>query len=305
MKVIRPVAVTAAMLISSTVAEPSGSDPAAWNAATAYAVGDLAHRVATHRVYRRLVAGTTATAPENDLTGTAPNWADYAPTNRWAMFDDETGSQSAGASPLTVVVDPGIVNGLALIEVVATSATVTMTDGAGGPTVYSRAVDLVLSVVSDWYAYFFEPFSQRATVVLLDLPPYAAGRITVSLAGGGTLKLGGLIVGTQYYVGEAMHGATAGIRDYSRKRTDENSGITTLQRGRYARIMRVPLRVLAGASNAVRSLLSDLRSTPCMWIGDDTGDIEALSVFGWMKEFFLNVEFRDFHAYSIEIEGMT
>ena len=305
MKVIKPTLITDAMLISSTVAEPSGSDPAVWNAGTAYAVGALAYRASTHRVYKRLVAGTTATAPESDLTGTAPNWADYAPTNRWAMFDDETGSASTGSSPMTVVIDPGLVNSLALIELVGASVTVTMTDGAAGPTVYTRTVDLSLSSVLDWYAYFFEPFRQRGTVVLLDLPPYLAGRITVTLTGTGTLKMGGLIVGTQYTIGGTKYGASAGIRDYSRKVTDDTTGVTTLAKRRYAKIMSAQLILAAGAANAVQTLLTELRATPCVWIGDDTGGIEPLSVFGWMKDFSLTVAYPTTSFYSLEIEGMT
>jgi hypothetical protein len=305
MKVIKPALITAAMLVSSTVAEPSGGDPAAWSAVTAYAVGDLAWRATTHRIYKRLVAGTTATLPEADLTGAAPNWLDYAPTNRWAMFDDETGSHSSVASPLTVAVEPGICNSLALIELVGASVTITMTDGAAGPTVYSTTVDLSLSVVADWYAYFFEPFRQRGTVVLTDLPPYLAGRITVTLTGVGTVKCGGLIVGTQYAVGRTEYGASAGIRDYSRKLTDEATGVTTLEKRRFAKIMRANLRLQAGAVNAVQTLLTELRATPCVWIGDDDGGIEPLTVFGWFKDFSLTVSYPTVHHYSLEIEGMT
>ena len=308
MKVIKPTPVTDAMLISSTVAEPSGSDPAVWNAGTAYALGDFAYRAGTHRVYKRLVAGTTATLPELDLQAVAPalpNWADHAPTNRWAMFDDETGSASTGASPLTVVLDPGIVNSLALLELVGSSVTITMTDGPGGATVYTRTIDLSLSVVTDWYAYFFEPFRQRGTVILRDLPPYLAGRITVTLTGTGTLKMGGLVVGTQYDIGATQYGASAGIRDYSRKLTDADTGVTTLEKRRYARIMRTQLQLPSGASNAVQTLLTELRATPCVWIGDDSGDIEPLSVFGWIRDFSLTVSYPSVHFYRLEIEGMT
>ena len=121
MKVIKPVTVTDAVLISSTAPE---TDYAAWAAGTAYSVGNRVIRTSTHRIYERMVAGTTATAPELDSV----NWIDIAPTNRWAMFDGEVSTQTALASPLTVVIKPGLVNGLALFGLAGTTLVVTVRD---------------------------------------------------------------------------------------------------------------------------------------------------------------------------------
>lgn len=305
MKVIKSGAITPAMLVGSTVAEPSGADPAVWAAPTAYSVGDLAYRASTHRIYKRLVAGTTATAPESDLTGAAANWADYGPTNRWAMFDQEVNTQSTVASPLTVVLDPGLVNSLALIELVGTQAEISITDGAAGPTVYSQTISLEQSSVADWYAYFFEPFSQRATVVLTDLPPYSAARVTVTITGAGTVKCGGLIFGTVYSLGGTLYGVTAGIRDYSKKTTDETTGVVSLVVGKFAKRLRARLQIAAGAVNVTQQLLTDLRATPAVWIGDDSGVYDALIVFGFYRDFSLDVAYPGVSYYSLEIEGMT
>lgn len=300
MKVIKPTVVTDAMLISSTVAEPSGTDPAIWNAGTAYVVGDEAYRAGTHSVYTRLVNGTTATAPESDAT----NWAYARPTNRWAMFDQVINTQSSGASPMTVVLDPGTCGALALIELDADEVTVTMTDGAGGPTVYSRTTDLDASYVTDWYEYFFAPFSKLTSLVLTDLPPYAAGRITVAITAAATVLCGGLIVGNPYYLGGLQYGARAGIRDYSTKDTDDVTGIVTLAEGRYRKTVRGLLQLAAGAVNSVHKLLTALRATNAVWIGDDDATYEPLIVFGFLRNFELTVTYPGHSFYSIEIEGM-
>lgn len=68
MKVINPVAITASMVTSSTAAEPSGTDPAAWSAGKAYAVDDYAYLAATHMIYRCLIAH--AGAPTSSATVT-------------------------------------------------------------------------------------------------------------------------------------------------------------------------------------------------------------------------------------------
>lgn len=300
MKLIKPITINDSRFISSTVAEPATGETL-WNAATAYNVGDLAARTTTHRIYRRKVAGTTASNPESDTT----NWEDYAPTNRWAMFDQEVNTQSSVTSPLTVTIAPGICNGLALIELVGTSVTVTITDGAAGPTVYNVTVGLEQSSVADWYQYFFEPFSQRGTLVLTDLPPYPNARVTISVTGSGTVKCGGFIVGTLYTLGGTQYGVTAGIRDYSKKETDTATGAVTLVPGKFSKRLRAKLQVNAGAVGPIQTLLTELRATPCVWIGDDTGTNEALTVFGFYRDFELDVSYPTVNHYSLDIEGMT
>ena len=108
MKVIKPITITSGMLLSSSVPE---TDYAAWSAATAYALGAKVIRTSMHRIYQRLVSGTTATAPESDPV----NWLDIGPTNRWAMFDGEISTSTTKATSLAVTLAPGRASGLALI----------------------------------------------------------------------------------------------------------------------------------------------------------------------------------------------
>ena len=142
MRVIKPVQITEDLLISSSVAEPSGSDPAAWSNSVSYVVDDFVYVAATHRVYK-CIANNTGTDPVvNSALPTPTAWTDYGPTNRWAMFDQEVNTQSTGDSPLSVVLQPGIVNAIALLELVGTQAVVTMRDELGGAVVYTRTAVL-------------------------------------------------------------------------------------------------------------------------------------------------------------------
>ena len=63
LRILNPLTVTDSILTSSSLAE---TDYAAWNAATAYNAGDRVIRTSVHRIYERVIAGTTATAPESD-----------------------------------------------------------------------------------------------------------------------------------------------------------------------------------------------------------------------------------------------
>lgn len=301
MKLIKPVTIGDSQFVSSTVAEPAAGETP-WVSGTTYALGALVIRTQTHRVYKRLVAGAGTTAPESDPT----NWEDYAPTNRWAMFDQEINTQTSGNSPLTVTIAPGAINSIALLELVGTSVTVTVTDGAGGPTVFTTTVSLETSSVSDWYQYFFEPFSQRGTLILTNIPPYASSRVTITVTGSNPVKCGAFIVGTVYDIGGTQYGATAGIRDYSKKETDSTTGVVTLVPGRFSKKLRAKIQVNSRIVAAqMQTLLYSLRATPVVWIGDDSGEFEPLTVFGFYRDFELDVQYPTTSFYSLEIEGMT
>lgn len=299
MRVIKPVTITDSSFISSTVAEPAAGETA-WNAATAYALGARVIRTQTHRVYERLVAGTTATAPELDAT----NWVDVGPTARWAMFDAILGTATAGASPLTVTIAPGSVNAIALLGLVGTQATITVTDGPGGPTVYSRTVSLDGTQIVDWYSYYYEPYVQVEELVLIDLVPLSTARVTISITGSGTVKCGYVCVGTAYSLGDAEYGASLGIIDYSRKDTDE-FGTTTFVRRDFSKRLSARLLLENTQLARVSRILTDLRATPAVWIGADDAVYAPATVFGFFRDFSIEIAYPTQSYCSLEIEGLT
>ena len=201
---------------------------------------------------------------------------------------------------------PGAINSVALLELTGASAVVSMTSVSGGGTVYNQTVNLDASEVSDYYAYFFSPFLQKTAVVLTDLPPYADGILTVSITGSGTVSMGVLVVGLQTLLGASQYGAAAGITDYSIKTTDA-FGNTTLTQRSYAKRTSTKLWLAKGAINRVHRKLSDLRATPCVWVGveDDSGTYEPLTVYGFFKDFSVEVAYPEAALCSLEIEGMT
>lgn len=299
MKVIGPVTITDAMLVSSTAPE---ADFAAWAAATAYTVGNKAIRTTTttHRIYQRLVAGTTATAPEADTV----NWVDIGPTNRWAMLDSAISTATALASPLTVVLAPGYINGLALLGLVGSRVDVTVRDGAGGAVVYTTTVGIDAAVIADWYAYVWEPISQVTEVVLTDLPPYVNASVTVSIIGSTSVACGVLLLGTVYTLGDTQFNARLGITDYSRKETDA-FGTTTFVKRKFSRRLTTDLQLRTSQLAAVRNRLEALRATPCVWIASDDTAYTPLIVFGFYRDFQITIAYPTLNFCSLEIEGLT
>ena len=216
MKVIKPTSITTAVLTSSTVAEPAAGE-AVWSAATAYAQGAVVIRTTTHMKYERVVAGTTATPPENDTT----NWIEAGPTLRWAMFDRKIGTATTAATSVTVVTRPGSISGLGMLELVGRQASITLKDAPGGTTVYSRTVNLDGTQITSVYEWFFLDFEQLTDFVLTDIPQhYAACELTVQVTSTTPVSIGVLQVGQVIVVGSSQKGATVGIIDYSKKEKD-------------------------------------------------------------------------------------
>lgn len=294
MKFLTPVAITDAMLVSSSIAE---TDHPAWSAATAYAVGARVVLASTHSIYQRLVAGTTAQSPDVDTT----NWIRIGPTNRWCMFDRATGTLSTATDSITVAIAPGMVRGIALLDITGNSVTVTMMNG--GTTVYSRTVSLNTGYgVNDWDTYFFNDIVRKSTVVLTDLPPYSSGQITVTVNGSGPVAIGTVAAGSVFTVGRSRFGMSLGIIDYSVKTTDAYGATTVTQRA-FAKRMTVPVVVNATDVDEVSRRLALIRATPVVWIASTSYDQSI--VYGFFKEFAIDVAYPEFSNCSLTIEGLS
>lgn len=298
MRVIVPTVVTDAMLLSSSAPE---TDYAAYAAGTTYALGARVIRTSTHRIYESLAASNLGNTPELSPL----KWLDIGPTNRWACFDRVIGTATVLAGALTVVLAPQKIDALALLELVGASVTVSITSASvGGAVVYSRSVSLDAAVILDYYDYCFAPIVQQTSVVLTDLPPYADAVVTITLSGS-QVQLGLLSVGMAASLGGAQYGATSGITDYSVKTVDAFGGTTLVKRA-YSK--RPSYRLWLGKAEGGRAFrtLTDLRATPCVWIGsDDPSYAELLVTYGFYKSFQAEIAYPTRTLFTLEIEGMT
>mgnify|MGYP003498513904 CR=1 FL=1 len=259
----------------------------------------------THKIYECLV-GNTGAHPLLNLTGITPNWLEYGSTNRWKMFDGEIGTSTSGTTPLTVKLKPGPITSVALLELVGTSVTVSMKDQAAGTTVYNQTITLDGTLIVDWYSYFFEPYRQLTEVVLTDLPSYGKPELTMTVTGTAstTVSCGVAIVGNAYSLGETEYGASFGIIDYSVKSTNA-FGVTTIVKRKYSKRMDARLALLNTDLNRVQQLLASLRSTPVLWVGTDIATYSPLNVYGFYKDFTVEVAYYTTSYCSLQIEGIT
>lgn len=295
MKVVKPVTFTDAMLTSSTVAE---NDYAAWSGATTYALDAYCIMASTHRIYKSLQAANTNHQPDTSPTW----WLDVGPTNRWGMFDSQVGTVTSVTGTITVVLTPGRIDSLGLLQLYADTVTVAMT--SDGDTVYSNSINLNYGPpVADWYDYFFAPIRRRTDVVLLDLPPYSDCILTITIDGAGsTAQCGMVVMGLVSELGGTQYGCTVGITDYSKKGTDDFGNPILTVRG-YAKKMEGQIFFENTELDFVHAVLAELRATPALWIGAD--DLySSLIVFGFYRDFSIQISYPTASLCSLQIEGM-
>lgn len=307
-KTLVPTAITSAMLVSCTVAEPASGETE-WNAATSYTVGDVAVRTTVHKRYKRLIAGTTATPPESD-TSDPPVWLDIGATNRWSQFDRKVGTvTSVPSGDLVTVLQPGSVEGIALLELTGTSVRVVMTDRPAGPgavVVYdSGEISLDATPISSVYDWMYAPMQQRLSVVLTDLPgQFPSCEVTVTVRSTSGAACGVLAVGRVIEIGATEYDAGAGIINFG-KVNDDGFGNREWVEGDWANRVTLPLLLNRADFARVHRQLARLRSTPCIYIGSSMRDLEPLVCYGVFRDLYITVPYYPLARLALEVDGLN
>lgn len=296
MKVISPIQITSGMVTSTNATETYST----YNPATSYALA--AKVVYGNFIYESLVAANVGNQPDISPT----KWLEAGPSNKWAMFDNKVDTQTTRTTPLTVVITPAIItNSLSILNVDAVTVTVNITDGPTGPTVYSKSINLDDTIILDWYMYFFEPYDFRTDIVLTDIPPYSGSVITVSvIKTAGTSAVGKLLLGNVITLGLTQYGASAGIRDYSVKETDAFGNTSFVVRA-FSKRMQAQVFLENSSLNYIVKTLTSLRAVPAVWIGSEDTDLQPLIVYGFYRDFNIDISYPTTSLCSIEIEGLT
>jgi len=332
LKVLKPLALTDAMLQSSSVPE---DDHPAWVSGTSYSLGARVIRPSKHRIYQRLAAGAGTTAPEFDDV----NWVEVGPTNRWAMFDSKVSTDTVGTGGgLQVTLKPGRCNGLALLELANVTAftitcaypviargtsgalttstrpysfgitLTTTTDTRGTAGTLTGTVTLVYAVqlqnrnVSNWTGFFLEPFTIK-TDVFVGFPSRADMTITLDIASA-TPKVGAMMVGNFVELGDTGYGVSSTIDDYSVVSTDA-FGVSRLVERDYTKRVNFPVTVENWAMRRAFSTLADLRATPSVFIGSDDYRYTPFTVYGRVARFSVALSFATYSIVNVEVQGLS
>jgi hypothetical protein len=298
MRVIKPVSFNATThLSSSTAAEVYPT----WNSTTTYAEDAYVVDTSGLGIYQSLIPNN-----QNNLLTNIQAWVYVGPSNKYAMFDNTVSTATTASNSLTVVLRPGAFNSLALLSLVGTQIQVSLknTYEPGGVVVYTKTIDLVSYSTFNWYDYFFAPYETIEELILTNLPQYPNSELTITLTSGGVLEIGTLVWGTVYDLGATQYGLGLGIIDYSKKETDD-FGVTTFVERDFSK--RISARFLLPniEINRTQKILSTLRATPSIWIPSTDPKLSSLTVYGFYRDFNIEIPYPEYSYCSLEIEGLT
>ncbi|SFK44739.1 hypothetical protein SAMN03159338_4281 [Sphingomonas sp. NFR04] len=298
MKVLIPIPATNATFVSSSLAE---ADYPAWSSGATYAAAAKVISTATHRIYESNAGANT----NNDPTVPGSTfWTDIGPTNRWAMLDQAVGTQSIGRGSITVTLAPGRANSLAVLDTTADTVRVIVT--VDGTTLFdqTRSTNASGGVITDWYAYFTAETGRVNSLVIDGLPSYANAQVQVILTGAdssGPVAVGTLLVGKVVELGITEAGPSVGITDFSRKETDA-FGVTTVVERSWAKRMTLRSLIETRAVDGIQRTVAGLRARPALWIGEEGYD--SLTVYGFFKDFSVDLALEQISYCSLSIEGL-
>jgi hypothetical protein len=306
--IIKPITVDDSSFVSSSLTE---NDYAEWAVGTTYAVGNrvividngASPPVGIHKIYESLEAGNVGNSPPTSPT----KWVEVGPTNRWAVFDESGGTKSTGTSPVSWTIETGRIDSVAVLEIENANSVqiIGYSPSEGSPgIVYDETYTLDdTTVVVNWFEYFFSPIRKGTEVLVTDIPPYQDLELTVIVEGAGELSVGTILFGNSTEIGLTSLGAKSGIIDYSRKEVDQ-FGRATLVKRKFSKRMDVTLLVDNSIVDSVQYLLSDLRATPVLWVAAK-GTYELLTIYGFYRDFSIDISYPNQSLCTLEIEGLT
>lgn len=303
MLVVPPITITPAMCQAGDIAVPTpGVDPEAWSN-KAWAKGDLCCVPATRRVYKRLIAGTTPTSPENDPT----NWNDYAAINADLMLDQVIGTQTASAQgqDLVRVIKPGqVITAIVLLNVVGVKVTISMSDSSETKP-WSRTFDLVATGgVRDWFAWHFKRARRKRQVLCLDVPPYsgATWTITITPGTGEQAKCGVLIMGYGESIGRGLQwGPSIGRVNYSELDFDKFGNGNYVSRA-VARRAKFQVQVNNSEVDWVDEFINSYPAQNLLWIGYE--GLACTVVYGICEDFNIVVPHQVWSDCDFNLKGV-
>lgn len=310
--VIPPEEITDGTLLACNVPEPDSSKgEVIWDATKNYAIGDVVIRTQTHKRYKALVAGVSATPPESSLiaSGSTPaRWLQLGATHRWSMFDRVIGTQTIDpGGHLTVDIAPGPSDGIALLELLGQRVKITVFESQAANAAIAKIIDVNIdgSIIDDVFDFFFAEYQQQRNFVSIDLPSgYWNTRVRVEIFGSNGAGVGVLAVGRLLPIGATLMGAGVGIINYGKVNSDEFGNREWVE-GSFARRITLPIVADRDDLSRIDRQLSSLRSKPAIYIGSVQKQLETFVCYGVYKDLYITVPNYPTVSMNLEIEGLN
>ena len=295
-------------LTYSTVA---GSSYDEWSGSVAYSVGQRVKvtTVAPHKEYESLIGSNSGNAPATSPT----SWLELGTTLPYRMTDETVSTYSeATGSIYALYTFTGRIADVAFFGLSnVLTAYIQIVEGDPLEVVASAVCEISDdSAVTSWLTWLTEPFRMRESASLS--LPYVAQttKLAIYLVGeaGQLVRCGNLVAGAFTELGATRYGAQAGMISFSRKEADE-FGRTQLVRRPNAKRLRSQIWFPdAWEADKGHRLITSLDGLACVWDGNANGadtPIDALRVYGFVRDFDVLWQGHNDQTCSLEIDGLT
>lgn len=254
--------------------------------------------------------GISDTAASTTITGSAPltdtaAWARADSTNRWRMHDSSASTQTANVGSITNVYQlTTVADSVALLNIDCTNVNITVDDPTDGIVYDTDISGVEIDGITDYYKYCFEPIVRKSDILFSDLPKYPSAELTVTITTGAgqTALCGVCYIGQKLEAGQTGYGMQLGIQDYSVKNQDDYGNFQLRERD-YSRKVTLLMKVDNDSVDSLHNFLAGYRATPAVYIG--SASYGASYVFGFYKDFNIEIPHKAFSICSIEIEGLV
>lgn len=269
---------------------------------TSAGTGTHTFTVSSHHTYESLAGSNVGNTPHKSPT----QWLDLGATNRWKPFDTSVSSQVEQVGAMTYVIQTkGRIDGIALLNVSAAEVVITARESGGGAIVYGPSTYSLLSSSSatSFWSWFFDPIEYKRDFVDVDFPPYLDLELTLTLNDTGkTVRCGAIVAGLSKVLGTTLNGASTGITDYSVKSQDDFGNYSVTERA-FRKRGSFQIMVDRVGSDGVQATLEQYRATPVVYVGSSA--YSATIIYGFYRDFSVNIAYSTYSVCSIDIEGLT
>lgn len=298
LRIVQPQPVTDAVLIASNVPE---SSYAAWSSVTTYTIGQRVHLTSTHKVYESATNANTNNPPASSPT----QWVEVGPTNRWALFDRSNSTQTAQSTSISLQLRPtSAFDSLALLNLTGVNSLRRRVIHPTLGTLQDETVNLAsVPMAPGWWQWFFGQRTAPSAAVFTDLPGVTGSDLYLDLSGTTAMAVGVCAFGQAREIGMGVKlGARVGIRDYSRKETNDFGDTVLVQRA-FSKRASFDIPIESTLVDGVIDFLASIRAVPCLFIG--SGRYSSTVVYGFYKDFDVNIAYQTVSECSLEVEGLT
>lgn len=272
----------------------------------AWSAGDIVTRAETRRVYRAVYDVPAGGVPpeENIAAAQLPFWQDLRPMNQWGAFDGQVRTQTVGPEgDLIITLMPGAVTDVWLGNLsFANSVQVILKDKAGGDVVYDEEKAMYQPVTNYW-DWWFGPFSFNTDAFFNNIPAYLNGELTIIIKTNSAASVGMIAIGRTERLGRTLWDPETDHRNYSARQLDNTWGPTEGTGGVVTRDQRYSVLVDPDEAPRVSRFMDKAMRRPAVWVPHGDPKFEGIRGFGQAVSSRMRYPNNAYVLLSLDIRG--